>query len=203
MTEQPIVDDVKTNARPTKRKLKPGMGKGKGNGFEGTIAKKLTAALQPLNFMRTPGSGARVGGKNFETLGQMLGEDALKIFVGDVVPVNERQQALRFNHVVECKAYATADNFTSLASGSANVWKWFEEVVIDAAKVSKNPLLVFKWNHTPVFVACSLFEGRPDITPLFSLLSYSALDRKNPARALDIYYLDDLLKHPNFWYTTT
>jgi len=56
--------------------------KSKGNGFEGTIAKKLSAALAPLNFIRTPGSGARVGGKNFETIGKLFGEDALKIFVG-------------------------------------------------------------------------------------------------------------------------
>jgi hypothetical protein len=180
-----------------KRKLKPGMGKGKGNGFEGTIAKKLTAALQPLNFMRTPGSGARIGGKNFETLGKMLGEDALKIFVGDVVPVNERQEALVFRHVVECKFYATADNFTSLASGTANVWKWYEEVVIDAAKINKNPLLLFKWNHTPIFVATDELDSvHIPLKPCFTLLSYGT----HP-RALDIYYLDDLLKHPSFWYS--
>lgn len=189
--------------KPAKRKLKPGMGKGKGSGFEGTIAKKLTAALAPLNFMRTPGSGARVGGKNFETLGQMLGEDALKIFVGDVVPVNERKEGLTFKHVIETKFYATPDNFTSLASGTANVWRWYEEVVIDAAKVNKNPLLVFKWNHTPIFVAINVYgdanraEGLP--APCFSLLSYERSDRA--ARALDIYYLDDLLKVPSFWYS--
>lgn len=191
-----------------KPRKKPINSKGKGNGFEGTIAKKLTAALQPLNFMRTPGSGARVGGKNFETLGQMLGEDALKIFVGDVVPVNERKEGLTFKHVIECKSYATPDNFTSLAAGTANVWKWYEEVVIDAAKVSKNPLLIFKWNHTPIFVAINVFDvaadSRSAITantpnPQFSILSYETSDRKG--RALDIYYLDDLLKVPSFWYS--
>jgi hypothetical protein len=36
--------------------------------------------------------------------------------------------------------------------------------------------------------------------PCFSLLSYKKDDRK--ARALDIYYLDDLLKIPDFWYST-
>jgi hypothetical protein len=192
-------------ATPKKRKMRPGGGKAKGSGFEGTIAKTLTKHLQPLNFMRTPGSGARVGGKNFQTLGQLLGEDALKIFVGDVVPVNERKEGLTFKHVIECKSYATPDNFTSLAAGTANVWKWYEEVVVDAAKVDKQPLLLFKWNHTPIFAAFDAHSPKIDDTvmpkPQFTLLSYDKDDRRG--RALDIYYLEDLLKVPAFWYSTT
>lgn len=192
-----------------KRKMRPGGGKSKGNNFEGTVAKKLTTALQPLNFMRTPGSGARVGGKNFATIGAMFGEDALKIFVGDVVPINERQEGLSFRHSLECKAYATPDNFTSLASGGANVFKWFEEVVIDAEKINKNPLLIFKWNHTPIFVALDMgITGKrvytdlgndlavANMRPLLTLLTHG----DNP-RALDIFYFDDLLKVPGFWYS--
>ncbi len=173
----------------------------KGSGFEGTIAKKLTAALQPLNFMRTPGSGARVGGKNFDTLGQMLGEDALKVFVGDVVPVNERKEGLKFNHVLECKFYASQDTFTLLASGSAKLFGWFEEVVVDAAKLDKNPLLIFKWNHTPIFVALdTMHKHAPRVAqkPCFSILTYG----DNP-RALDIFYLDELLKEQSFWFQPT
>ena len=86
---------------PPKRKMRPGGGKAKGSGFESTIAKLLTKHLAPLNFIRTQGSGARVGGKNFDTLGKMFGEDALKLFVGDVVPVNERDTGLRFNFSIE------------------------------------------------------------------------------------------------------
>ena len=76
-----------------KRKMRPGGGKAKGNGFEGQIAKKLSTALAPLNFMRSPGSGARVGGKNFEKFGEMFGEEALAIFVADVVPINEKKRS--------------------------------------------------------------------------------------------------------------
>ena len=74
--------------------MQPGAGKRKGSGFEGQIAKKLSAALAPLNFIRSPGSGARVGGKNFEKFGQMFGEEALSIFVADVVPINEKKENL-------------------------------------------------------------------------------------------------------------
>lgn len=176
--------------------------KSKGNGFEGTIAKKLSTALAPLNFIRTPGSGARVGGKNFETIGKLFGEDALKIFVGDVVPVNERQENLKFLHSVETKFYKTPDSFTALASGTANVLKWFREAVDDAKKIDKNPMLIFKWNHTAVFVAVDPHHTRINMAPLaqaglkpcFTLLTYG-----EDAMALDIYMLDDLLPLTAFW----
>src|SRR5271167_5185489 len=104
--------------------MRPGGGKSKGNSFEGQVANKLSAGLAPLKFIRTQGSGARVGGKNFETLGQMFGEDALKLFVGDVVPVNEKNAGVTFLHAIECKSYKTPDNFTSMVAGTGNVFKW-------------------------------------------------------------------------------
>lgn len=191
-------------APPKKRKMRPGAGKSKGNGFEGTIAKKLTEALKPLNFIRTPGSGARVGGKNFETIGKMFGEDALKIFVGDVVPVNEKQEGIKFKHSIECKAYASQDPFTSLVAGTANLFKWFEESVDDASKVDKSPMLIWKWNHTPIFVAIDTMDSRQDYTvltsrgikPRLTLLTFGS-----PGRSLDIYYLDDLLPVQDFWFS--
>ena len=183
----------------SKRKMRPGGGKAKGNGFEGLIAKKLSAAL-PLNFIRSPGSGARVGGKNFEKIGAMFGEDALKLFVADVVPINERQENLRFHFSIECKAYATADNFTSLVAGTANVFKWFEESVVDAAKIDKKPMLVFKWNHTPIFVAVDAGDWNAkhlNIQPKLCLVRQ--LPEQSAGSALDIFELDELLKHPDFW----
>ncbi len=190
--------------KQTKRKMRPGGGKAKGNGFEGTVAKTLSKALAPLNFIRTPGSGARVGGKNFETIGKMFGEDALKIFVGDVVPVNERQESVRFKHSIECKFYATQDPFTALVSNTANIFKWFQEAVDDSAKVDKSPMLIFKWNHTPIFVAIDTCDSKADYTiltdrnikPRVSLLTYG-----DSGRSIDIYYLDDLLPVQEFWYT--
>jgi len=202
MMPTPVEADTKPAVK-TKRTLKPGMGKGKGSGFEGLVAKKLTASLQPLNFMRTPGSGARVGGKNFDTIGAMFGEDALKIFVGDVVPLNERKEGVIFRHSIECKFYATPDGFTSLASGTANLYKWFEEAVQDASKINKNPMLIFKWNRTPIYVAVDTFkdESLGKSTPLFTILTYG--ENGGKARALDIWLLDDLLKTPAFWYSKT
>lgn len=173
--------------------MRPGGGKFKGANFEGQIAKKLSEALSPLKFIRTQGSGARVGGKNFETLGQMFGEDALKLFVGDVVPVNEKEAGVTFKHSIECKFYKTPDNFPALVSGKANIFTWMKEAIDDAVKVNRNPLLIFKWNTTPVFVAQIANPKYTNRVCKISLVSQSGMH-------LQISYLDDLLKVPEFWF---
>lgn len=171
-----------------KKKKRPNS-KGKGNGFENKIAKMLTESLAPLNFIRTQGSGARVGGKNFQSIGQLFGEDALKLFVGDVVPVNEKDAGIRFKFSVETKFYKTPDNFTSLVSGSANIFKWMNEAIDDAKKVEKEPLLIFKWNNTPIFVA--YLNRSMTIQPELELTR----------GGLTIYFnvIDELLADAAFW----
>jgi len=68
-----------TEQKP-KRKMRPGGGKAKGSSFEAKVAKALSAAL-PINFIKSPGSGARIGGKNFATIGAMMGEETMKLFM--------------------------------------------------------------------------------------------------------------------------
>lgn len=167
--------------------------KAKGGAFEARIAKALSAAL-PLNFIKSPGSGARIGGKNFATIGKLMGEEAMKLFNADVVPVNESATGVHFNFSVECKAYATPDNFVSLVSGTANVFKWFSESVVDSAKIERQPILIFKWNATKIFVAVHAGTWSP-IAPSLSISSSHG--------KLDIYLLDDLLPHPDFWINRT
>ena len=176
--------------------------KSKGNGFELTIAKKLSKELAPLNFMRTPGSGARVGGKNFATIGAMFGEDALKIFVGDVVPINEKQEGLLFNFSVETKFYKDQDTFTGLSSGTANIFKWFEEAVDDAAKINKAPLLIFKWNRTSTFVCLDAVDSvnLGALTPQFSIITYFPEEPRKINKVLEVFLLDELLKDKGIWF---
>lgn len=175
--------------KPSKRKMRPGGGKSKGNSFENVIAKKLSTALHPLKFIRTQGSGARVGGKNFEALGQMFGEEALKLFVGDVVPVNEKEAGVQFRFSIECKSYKTPDNFPSLVSGTSNVFKWMQESEDDAVKIKREPLLIFKWNNINSMVG-SFIE-----TPCHRLVLEAKGQRK-----IFISYLDELVEHCDFWY---
>jgi hypothetical protein len=173
--------------------MKPGGGKAKGNGFESQIAKKLTKALDPLTFIRTPGSGARLGGKNFEIFGKMFGEEATKLFTGDVAVTNEKEAGVSFRYSVECKSYKTPDNFTALVSGNANFFKWFEEAIVDAEKISKLPMLIFKWNHTPVFAAIRADDVRFELVPRF------IISREN--RSIAVFELDELLTHKGYWVT--
>lgn len=201
MTEQKTIDESsikKPALKKEKRKLKPGMGKSKGNNFEGQIAKKLTAALAPLTFIRSPGSGARVGGKNFATFGKMFGEEAMKLFVGDVVPTNEKDVSLNFVFSIECKSYAKSDSFETMVAGNANIFKWMDESIVDAAKTNKLPILIFKWNHTPVYVAT--LPGYRGKNPRLQLKQPR---EDGSERSLDIFYLDDLLTYPNFWMNST
>jgi len=178
-----------------KRKLKPGMGKAKGNGFEGTIAKKLTAACAPLTFIRSPGSGARVGGKNFETFGKMFGEEAMKLFVGDVVPTNEKDTKKDFYWSIECKSYAKSDSFETMVAGNSNIFKWFAESAVDAEKTKKRPILIFKWNHTPIYVAID--ANSPYMS---TIKTKPRLVLTQGTTSLGVYYLDDLLQVTDFWY---
>jgi hypothetical protein len=179
-----------------KDKKKRTNSKSKGNGFESQVAKLLTQHLQPLNFIRTQGSGARVGGKNFDTIGKLFGADALKLFVGDVVPTNEKDTNLRFNFSIETKFYKTPDNFTSLVTGSANFFKWFNEAETDAAKVGKMAMLIFKWNHTPTFAAVLTTVGLRPTPPNISI-SYTFEGQR---LMVDVFELNTLLKFPYFWY---
>lgn len=172
----------------TKKKSKRINSKSKGSGFESTIAKMFSKAFEPLNFIRSPGSGARLGGKNFETFGKMFGADATKLFVGDVVCLNERDTGIEFLHSVECKSYKTPDSFPSLLNGKANIYKWFEESKIDAEKTNKNPILIFKWNNTPIFIAIN------DECVLPSNINKIVL-----TNGIQICLLDDLILHLDFW----
>jgi len=176
-----------------KRKMRPGRGKAKGNSFENTVAKKLSAALDPMKFIRTQGSGARVGGKNFETLGQMFGEDALKLFVGDVVPVNEKDVGRTFRFSVECKSYAKSDSFETLVAGNSNLFKWMQESIDDSQKIGKIPMLVFKWNHTPIYVALLSNTYGEEYS------SRVRLKLNQHHYNIDVFYLDELLSNKDFW----
>lgn len=184
--------------------MKPGGGKAKGSGFEGQIAKKLSSALSPLSFIRTQGSGARVGGKNFETIGKLFGEDALKLFVGDVVPTNERDNALTFRFSVETKFYKTPDGFTGLVAGTANVFKWMDESIEDAKKIGKTPLLIFKWNHTPIYAAMLSSDNHfaDDVNSPFIMVDAKLTLKKQGGTRIDVFLLDDLLPLRDFWVKT-
>lgn len=163
--------------------------KSKGNNFELKIAKLLTEQLSPLKFIRSPGSGARVGGANFQKFGNLYSEDTLNIFVGDVVCTNEKESGFVFRVNVECKSYKSSDSFTALMSGSSKIFDWMRESEIDAAKTNKIPIVVFKFNRTPTYIASTELPE-----------SCVKMVLKRDGENIKIGFLDDVLKIREFWF---
>lgn len=105
--------------------------KRKGNDYERKIAKLFTEWWgEP--FYRTPNSGG-------------LGWQGKKI-AGDLITPDN------FPFVVECKKEENW-NFEQIIEGRGIFYKWWEQVIRDAKKVEKLPLLVFSKNHSNDYIA--------------------------------------------------
>ena len=178
-------------AETVKPKRKAVNSKQKGNSFEGKIAKMLTAALSPLCFMRSPSSGARLGGKNFQKFGALFGEEAIRLFSADVVPTNEKDTNLVFKFSIECKFYASSDSFETIVAGNSHIFGWMKESIVDAQKTQKIPIVVFKWNRSPIYVA-ALKDS--NIAP-----NQSKITLTQDGMSIEIFYLDDIIKNKNIW----
>jgi hypothetical protein len=166
-------------------------GKAKGNGYENKIAKQFTTAFLPLQFRRSQSSGAILGGQNEKYLDQYSFE-VKRAFIGDVVPTNESDKDVPdFNFSVECKFYKDVENLEHLVSKKSKIYMWIEEAKVDAAKLNKQPLLVFKFNRTSDFVAITKDQQFPDSIEFLQLLD-----------GTKIALLDEVIKHKDWWITS-
>lgn len=145
MTDQPTVEE-----KPKKKRTNS---KAKGSGFESSISKILTDKLAPMKFRRSQSSGAILGGKNVKFMEQ-FSDEAKTLFIGDVCPSNEsdvcRNLGWKFRFTLECKFYKTCDTIDHLF-GNTKIKGWFEQALADSKKLGKEPLLIFKFNHTEIF----------------------------------------------------
>jgi len=162
--------------------------KAKGNSGERAICKLLSEALSPFKFIRSPGSGAYVGGKNFETNAHLYSQEAMAMFCSDVVCSNEKDINKTFRFVIESKSYKDTEKLEVLLNGKSNIYKWMDEVRIDAAKISKEPVLIFKWNNTPHYAA---FEKEVQLPNELNILILPT--------GIQITHLKPLLEHKSFW----
>ena len=161
----------------------------KGNSFELKVSKILSEQLSPLKFIRVPGSGARVGGMNFEKFGGLFSADTIGLFVGDVVASNETEVGMKCKVSIECKSYANVDRFSLLMSGSSKIFEWLKEAEIDAEKTGKVPVLIFKWNRTAIYAASPFL---PEDVVKMTLTRDDGLPIK-------LALLDDVVKVVNWW----
>lgn len=162
--------------------------KNKGSGNERVIANLLSDTFKPLKFMRTPGSGAVIGGKNFDFLGQFMSDEAKSVFVGDVICVNEKDHSCKFLRVIEAKFYKDAEKMEHLLNGKSKIYSWMEEVLTDAEKVQdKEGIVICKWNNTPHYAAVTKDTILPDINKIVLI------------NGIQVCYLSELLKFKDFW----
>jgi len=123
----------------------PSPQKAKGSGFEREIAKYLSEKYSE-SFIRAPGSGAYIGGKN-QSRTQILHEGQIRSFKGDIVP---GQTFTKMN--VECKFYADFP-FHLLLSGECKVIDGWLEQLMDVADPDDCNILFMKFNRKGRYIA--------------------------------------------------
>lgn len=190
--EAPVVD-----AKPKKKRVNS---KAKGSGFEGHVGKVLAETLPPLKFRRSQSSGAILGGRNQKFM-ENYSEDAKVLFVGDVVPTNEsdvfREHGWKFKYALECKFYKNCDTLDHLFNNT-RIKGWFKQALEDSAKISKEPLLIFKFNHTDIFCATDMSQS--NVLP--STLSKSmTLDFGKDEPKLNVFLFKEALLDLEWWKT--
>jgi hypothetical protein len=119
--------------------------KAKGSSFEREVANHLTK-LYNESFIRAPGSGAYVGGKN-QSRKQMLHEGQVRSFKGDIVP---GQSFTKFN--AECKSYADFPFHQVLAGSCKQLDSWLDQLM-DVSDEGDINILFVKINRKGRFVA--------------------------------------------------
>lgn len=119
--------------------------KAKGSSFEREVANFLSATYGE-SFIRAPGSGAYVGGKN-QARTQVLHEGQIRSFKGDIVP---GQSFPKFN--AECKSYADFPFHQVLAGSCKQLDSWLQQLM-DVAEDGDLNILFVKINRKGRFIA--------------------------------------------------
>lgn len=126
-------------------KSMPSPQKKKGSSFEREVAKFLSDTYSE-SFIRAPGSGAYVGGKN-QVRKDVLHEGQIRSFKGDIVP---GQSFPLFN--AECKSYADFPFHLVLLGECKVLNNWIDQLMTVSEENDLN-ILFMKFNRKGRFVA--------------------------------------------------
>ncbi len=119
--------------------------KAKGNSYERKVADDLTDRYGE-KFIRAPGSGAYIGGKNTHRM-QVLHEGQIRNFKGDIVP---GQSFPRLN--AECKSYKDFP-FHQLYSGNILLLESWLDQLMDVSEENDFNILFMKFNRKGEYIA--------------------------------------------------
>jgi Holliday junction resolvase len=123
----------------------PSPQKQKGSGYERDVARFLTE-LYGETFIRAPGSGAYVGGKNQERK-EFLHEGQIRSFKGDIVP---GESFVKLN--VECKFYKDFPFHLTLTGECKQLDSWLEQL-LDVEDEGDLNILFMKFNRIGQYIA--------------------------------------------------
>lgn len=123
----------------------PSKSKNKGSSYEREVANFLSAAYGE-SFIRAPGSGAYVGGKN-QVRTQFLHEGQIRSFKGDIVP---GQSFPKFN--AEAKSYADFPFHQVLSGSCKQLDSWLNQLM-DVADEGDLNILFMKFNRKGRYLA--------------------------------------------------
>jgi len=129
----------------------PSPSKAKGNSFERQTADFLTE-LYSEKFIRAPGSGAYVGGKNTHRK-QLLHDGQIRNFKSDIVP-GESFQKLN----AECKSYKDFP-FHQLFTGNVKILESWIDQCMTAADSGDFNIILMKFNRKGTYVAVKLTDN--------------------------------------------
>ena len=124
----------------------PSKQKAKGSSWERDVAKFLSE-LYNESFIRAPGSGAYIGGKNTFRK-NILDESQVKSFKGDIVP---GESFAKFN--CECKFYADFPFHHFLTMTKVNQLEEWLGQLLEVSDDNDFNILIFKINRKGAFVA--------------------------------------------------
>lgn len=122
----------------------PSPQKTKGSSFEREVAQHLSKTYGE-SFIRAPGSGAYVGGKNQQRK-DFLHEGQIRSFKGDIVP---GQSFPLFN--AECKSYADFPFHLVLTGDCKQLDSWIEQLMAVSETDDLN-ILFMKFNRKGKFI---------------------------------------------------
>ena len=142
--------------------------KAKGNSFERQTADFLTN-LYGEKFIRAPGSGAYVGGKNTHRK-EVLHEGQIRSFKGDIVP---GQSFPKMN--AECKSYKEFP-FHQLFSGEVKLLESWIDQCMDVADEGDFNIIFMKFNRKGTYVA---IQAQPNQTELFFTRHFNYASKKH------------------------
>ena len=142
----------------------PSPSKNKGSSFERDVSRFLSD-LYGESFIRAPGSGAYIGGKN-QSRTQVLHEGQIRSFKGDIVP---GQSFAKFN--AECKSYKDFP-FHQLYTGECKVLDGWIEQMMDVSEEGDVNILFMKFNRKGKFVVVQ--SGKTWVTDQFTYYTSKA-----------------------------